>query len=59
LLAKSKLKRALDEIDVAKRKLKNLMNNLDDNQAIRIVIRELEDAEDDIEKAIMELKFMD
>ena len=52
MLAKSKLKRALDAIENAKRRLKRIDTDSDAEDEIRRAIRELEDAESEIERAI-------
>jgi HAMP domain-containing protein len=58
MTADKNLKRALDAIDDAKRALNRTKNSLpinDDNDILR-AIRELNDAEDEIERALKELK---
>lgn len=51
-----KLKQALDTINDAKTKLRRIRHDEELGHTIRKVIRELEDAESDIERAIRELK---
>jgi hypothetical protein len=56
--ARSKLRQALDSIDDAKRRLKRARNDLGAGEAydqIRRAIRELEDAETDIQRAISDV----
>jgi hypothetical protein len=53
--AQSKLKRALDAIDDAKRYLKRAGTDIEDDSEIRRAIRELDDAENEIKRAMREL----
>ena len=53
---KSKLKNALDSIDIAKQKLNTAKHDIGDDSDIRKAIRELDAAEDEIQRAIRELK---
>lgn len=52
---KSKLKKALNAIDDAKRALGRAQQGAPDDQDIRRAIRELDDAEGDIRRAIREV----
>lgn len=54
--AKTKLRNALSAIDDAKRRLKRVANDLDDDSDLRRSIRELEDAEGIIEAAIRDVR---
>jgi len=54
--ARSKLRDALSAIDDAKRKLKKVSNDIQDDTDIRRAIRELEDAESKIESAIRQVE---
>jgi hypothetical protein len=57
--AQSKLKQALDAIDDARRRLKRLSADLEDDSEIRRAIRELDDAEADIERALSDVRRAD
>lgn len=54
--ARTKLKRALEAIDDAKRRLIRLKNNVEDDTDIRRAISELDDAESEIERAIRDIR---
>lgn len=56
MTATSKLRNALSSLDDAKRKLKRLTNNEQAANEIRRVIRELDEAESYINRAIRDVK---
>jgi hypothetical protein len=53
--AKTKLRNALDAIDNARRALKRAKHNVPDDGDIRKAIREIDEAEEEIERAIRDL----
>ncbi|MBN2285970.1 MAG: hypothetical protein JXI43_05945 [Tissierellales bacterium] len=54
--AKSKLKSALNAIDDAKKRLKRARYDAEDDTEIRRAIKNLDDAEDEINRALREVK---
>lgn len=54
--AKSKLKKSLSSIDGALRALKRARSSAPENQDIERAIRELEDAETEVNRALREVK---
>ena len=53
---KAKLKSALNAIDDAKKRLQRARHDAEDDTEIRRAIKNLDDAEDDIERALREVK---
>ena len=54
--AKSKLKIALDAIAHAKKSLNRVKNDIDDDYDICVALKKLDDAEDEIKRALGEWK---
>ena len=52
----NRLRNALNSIDDAKRKIKRLQNQGEISNEIRRIVRELDDAEASVQRAIIELR---